>query len=178
MIAAPPGFEQALRDVAAREAPELETEVVAGAGSRSGSVACALAAAADAAVVVVHDAARPLVTAELIERCLAELDRRGCDGVVAAARATDAIKEADRGGRVTATLDRERLWAVQTPQAFRAASLRAALSSDALERAYDDAQLVEAAGGDVRIVEAPRDNLKVTTALDLRIAELLLAEAG
>jgi 2-C-methyl-D-erythritol 4-phosphate cytidylyltransferase len=175
VVAAPPGFENELAGLAEHAAPALAVEVVSGGASRSRSVANALAAA-DASIVIVHDAARPLVSAELVDRCVAELERSGCDGAVAAARATDTIKEADAGGHVIATLERGNLWAVQTPQAFRAEALRNALESGDLDRAYDDAQLVESAGGDVRIVEAPRDNLKVTTPLDLRIAALLLGE--
>jgi 2-C-methyl-D-erythritol 4-phosphate cytidylyltransferase len=77
---------------------------------------------------------------------------------------------------VLRTLDRGTLWSVQTPQVFWAEALRAALDTDeaTLATATDDAGLVEAAGGTVAIVEAPRENLKVTTALDLRVAELLL----
>jgi 2-C-methyl-D-erythritol 4-phosphate cytidylyltransferase len=155
----------------------LSVSVVTGGSSRSRSVANALAAAPAGAdeVVVVHDAARPLVTAALVDRCVERLQAWQCDGVIAAARATDTVKEADAGGRVIATLERGNLWAIQTPQVFRADVLRAAMASAELDRAYDDAQLVEAAGGDVRIVEAPRDNLKVTTPFDLRVAELLLA---
>jgi 2-C-methyl-D-erythritol 4-phosphate cytidylyltransferase len=178
VVAAPPGFESELAELVERAAPALAVEVVAGGASRSRSVANGLAAAAGASIVVVHDAARPLVSAELVDRCVTELERSGCDGAVAAARATDTIKEADAGGHVIATLERVNLWAVQTPQAFRAAALRDALTEGALDRAYDDAQLVESAGGDVRIVEAPRDNIKVTTPLDLRIADLLLGERG
>jgi 2-C-methyl-D-erythritol 4-phosphate cytidylyltransferase len=178
VVAAPHGYERELAGLAERAAPALAVEVVAGGASRSRSVANALGAAPDASVVIVHDAARPLVSPELVDRCVAELERSGCDGAVAAARATDTIKEADVGGHVIATLERGNLWAVQTPQAFRAGALRDALATGAVDGAYDDAQLVESAGGDVRIVEAPRDNLKVTTSLDLRMAELLLAERG
>jgi 2-C-methyl-D-erythritol 4-phosphate cytidylyltransferase len=126
--------------------------------------------------VVVHDAARPLVTAELVDKSVSQLERWGCDAVIAAARATDTIKEAGAGGRVTATLERSSLWAVQTPQTFRVEALRKAVDASELDRAYDDAQLVEAIGGDVRIVESSRDNLKITTPFDLRVAELLLEE--
>ena len=74
------------------------------------------------------------------------------------------------------TLDRGRLWAVQTPQVFRADALRDALDAgpERLAAATDDATLVESAGGTVRLVEAPPENLKVTTPLDLRIAEAIL----
>ena len=174
VIAAPPGYERALAALAAEAAPDLTATVVAGGESRSQSVANALAAAADE-VVVVHDAARPLVTAQLVDRCVERLERWRCDGVVAAARATDTVKEADAGGRVIATFERSSLWLIQTPQVFRANALRRAFASRDLTRATDDAQLVEENGGDVRVVEAPRENLKVTTGTDLRIAELLLA---
>jgi 2-C-methyl-D-erythritol 4-phosphate cytidylyltransferase len=175
VLAAPRGFEEELNRLAARAAPELVTQVVTGGTSRSRSVANALEAAGAASILVVHDAARPLVTPELVDRCLNRLEHWGCDAVIAAARTTDAVKEADAGGRVTATLERSRLWTVQTPQVFRGDALRSALTGADLDRAYDDAQLVESAGGDVRIVEAPRENLKVTTRFDLRVAEMLLS---
>jgi 2-C-methyl-D-erythritol 4-phosphate cytidylyltransferase len=176
VVAAPPGLEAQITDLAQRATGSLALEVVTGGPSRSESVARALARAGDASIVVVHDAARPLLTAALVDRCVSQLERWGCDGAVAAARATDTVKETDAGGRVIATLERGSLWLVQTPQVFRADVLRAALAEADLERAYDDAQLVEAAGGDVRIVEAPRDNLKITTSVDLLVAELLLSE--
>jgi 2-C-methyl-D-erythritol 4-phosphate cytidylyltransferase len=117
------------------------------------------------------------VTRELVERCVAEVEA-GWDGAIAAAPVTDTIKETDGHGRVLRTHDRSSLWAVQTPQAFRAAALRQALEADpdVLGAATDDASLVEAAGGSVRVVEAPRQNFKVTTAFDLRLAEQLLSE--
>lgn len=151
-------------------------ERVAGGRSRSESVRNALAAAPDAEIAVVHDAARPLVTVELVERCIAAIHAPGVDGAVAAAPVADTIKEADASGRVLQTLDRGALWAIQTPQVFWAPKLREALDVDAetLAGATDDAGLVERAGGTVAIVEAPAENLKVTTALDLRLAELLL----
>jgi len=153
---------------------------VAGGSSRSASVAAALAAAPHGDPVIVHDAARPLADTGLFTRALAELEAHACDAVVAAAPVTDTVKEAAPDGAVRRTLDRSRLWAVQTPQVFRRAALEAALAGgdDALAAATDDASLVEAAGGRVRIVAAPRENLKVTTALDLRVAELLLAQRG
>ncbi|MGH2979220.1 MAG: 2-C-methyl-D-erythritol 4-phosphate cytidylyltransferase, partial [Solirubrobacterales bacterium] len=175
VIAAPPQSVTALARLAADVAPGLRAHVVPGGDSRSESVARALAETPEQVeVVAVHDAARPLVTAELLDRCVSQLEHWGCDGVVAAARAVDTIKEADAGGRVLATLERSRLWAVQTPQAFQARSLARAMADGDLERVSDDAQLVEAAGGDVRIVEAPRQNFKITTAHDLRVAASLL----
>jgi len=148
---------------------------VAGGPSRSASVRNALAAAPEAEIAIVHDAARPLATTELAERCLSALEQ-GVDGAIAAARVTDTVKEASPERRVLRTLDRSALWAVQTPQAFRADALRRALDvgDEALAAATDDASLVEAAGGSVRIVEASRENLKITTEVDLRLAEVLL----
>jgi 2-C-methyl-D-erythritol 4-phosphate cytidylyltransferase len=176
VIAAPPDAVPELARLAADVTPGLRAHVVPGGDSRSESVARALSETPeDVEVVAVHDAARPLVTAELLDRCVAQLERWGCDGVVAAARTVDTVKEADAAGRVLVTFERDRLWAVQTPQAFRARPLARALAEGDLQWAYDDAQLVEAAGGDVRIVEAPRQNLKVTTAHDLRVAALLLS---
>jgi 2-C-methyl-D-erythritol 4-phosphate cytidylyltransferase len=152
-------------------------DLVTGGASRSESVRAALAAAPEATVAVVHDAARPLVTRELVEACIGALGA-GFDGAVAAARLSDTVKEADGEGRVMRTLDRSRLWSIQTPQAFVADVLRAALDADddALAGATDDASLVEAAGGSVRVVEAPPENIKVTRAIDLRLAEALLME--
>jgi 2-C-methyl-D-erythritol 4-phosphate cytidylyltransferase len=177
VIAAPPQAVAALARLAADVTPGLAAHVVPGGDSRSESVARALAETPEEVdMVAVHDAARPLVTAELLDRCVSQLEQWSCDGVVAAARAVDTVKEADAGGRVLATLERSRLWAVQTPQAFRVRPLARALADGDLERAYDDAQLVEEAGGDVRIVEAPRQNFKVTTAHDMRVAASLLSK--
>jgi 2-C-methyl-D-erythritol 4-phosphate cytidylyltransferase len=148
---------------------------VAGGPSRSASVRNALAAAPEAEVAVVHDAARPLVTHELVERCLTALTD-GVDGAIAGARVLDTVKEAAPDGRVLRTLDRSTLWAVQTPQVFRAEVLRRALDVDdeTLAAATDDASLVEARGGVVNVVEAPPENLKVTREVDLKLAEALL----
>jgi 2-C-methyl-D-erythritol 4-phosphate cytidylyltransferase len=147
---------------------------VEGGASRSASVRNALAAALEARTVVVHDAARPLVTKELVESCLAAL--MGVDGVTAAVPVTDTIKQAYPDGTVERTLDRSRLWAIQTPQVFRAAALRRALevSDEVLAAATDDASLVEAAGGSVRVVESPAENFKVTSHRDLAAAERIL----
>jgi 2-C-methyl-D-erythritol 4-phosphate cytidylyltransferase len=149
--------------------------VVAGGATRSASVRAALEAAPPGDVVV-HDAARPLVTPEHFREVIAALYSADC--AIAAAPVPDTIKEAGPDGRVVATLDRSRLWAVQTPQAFRRAALEHALAVDdgLLARATDDAWLVERTGGSVRVVESTPANFKVTTPHDLRVAELLLAD--
>ncbi len=162
------------RVVVAGPAGHLRPGWVEGGPSRSASVRNALAAAPEARTAVVHDAARPLVTRELVESCLAAL--MGVDGAIAAAPVTDTIKQAFPDGTVERTLDRSRLWAIQTPQVFRADALRRALDVDeaVLAGATDDASLVESAGGSIRVVEAPPENFKITSAADLARAESLL----
>jgi 2-C-methyl-D-erythritol 4-phosphate cytidylyltransferase len=190
MLAGRPMLEwslDALRAVAAVDrvvvaVPEGEhappgTQEVRGGAVRSGSVRAALAAGRGDPVVV-HDAARPLAEASLFERVLDELAAGGCDGAIAAAPVTDTVKRTGSDRLVKETLDRSSLWAVQTPQAFRRAALERALDADEsmLAAATDDAWLVERAGGTVKVVPAPPENLKVTTPVDLRVAELLLRE--
>lgn len=156
--------------------PDPDVIVVAGGAARSHSVRNALAAAPGDDAVLVHDAARPLAQASLFSRCLEALG--DADAAVAAAPVTDTVKETDAQGRVLVTLDRSRLWAVQTPQAFRRAALERALAQpdEVLAAATDDAGLVERSGGRVQVVAAPPANFKVTTPLDLRIADDLLRE--
>jgi 2-C-methyl-D-erythritol 4-phosphate cytidylyltransferase len=165
VVALPPGV----------PAPEGCVGVLGG-EVRSASVRAALAAASPQAdVVLVHDGARPLVTPTLIEAVLAGLD--GVDCAIAAARVSDTVKEADENAIVLRTLDRARLWSVQTPQVFTRTSLERALAMEAelVDAATDEAWLIERGGGRVRVVEAPAENLKVTTPRDLALAEQLLA---
>jgi 2-C-methyl-D-erythritol 4-phosphate cytidylyltransferase len=158
------------------------TTAVAGGTTRSESVRAALRAATDGDPIVVHDAARPLASPELFERALRELEQHDVDGVVAAAPVSDTIKQVGADGyTVHATLERSRLWAIQTPQVFKRAALTLAFEQtpdELLAAATDDAWLVERVGGIVRVVRADTENLKVTSRLDLRLAELLLAERG
>jgi 2-C-methyl-D-erythritol 4-phosphate cytidylyltransferase len=155
---------------------------VAGGATRSESVRAALSAAAsDADVVLVHDAARPLATPELFARAVDELARADADAVVAAVAVGDTIKQVSGAGRsVERTLDRSLLWAAQTPQVFRRRALDMALRApvELVTAATDDAWLVERMGGSVVVLPAHAENFKVTTALDLRLAELLLSERG
>jgi len=165
----------ALPAEAVGEAPE-GTVGVAGGAVRSESVRLALVAAGAGDPVIVHDAARPLASPELFERALSEIDSSGADAVIAAAPVSDTIKEVGDDGRTVArTLDRARLWAVQTPQVFRRGILERALESDhLLTQATDDAWLVERLGGTVHVIESGAVNIKVTEITDLRLAELLL----
>jgi 2-C-methyl-D-erythritol 4-phosphate cytidylyltransferase len=171
VVAAPPGEDDRVA--------EQGVVAVAGGEHRSESVANALALCGEE-LVVVHDAARPLVSAGLIDAIVEELaGEPDAAGVIAATPVTDTIKQADGEGGVDRTLDRSGLWAVQTPQAFRADALRKALADpDSLPDASDDAMLVERQGDRVVIHPASADNLKVTTPVDLRVAELLLRERG
>ncbi len=152
---------------------------VDGGAVRSDSVRRALAAAGAGDPVLVHDAARPLLTPELAAAVIAALERdEAADAAIAAVPVTDTVKRVAGDGSVSETLDRGRLWAVQTPQVFRRAALERALAVDPgeLARATDDAWLVERAGGRVIVVASSDQNLKVTTPLDLRVAEMLLRE--
>jgi 2-C-methyl-D-erythritol 4-phosphate cytidylyltransferase len=152
-----------------------DVAVVPGGASRSASVRAALAAAPPGDILV-HDAARPLATPAHFRDTLAALTEADC--AVAAAPVTDTVKEAGPDRLVVATLDRSRLWAIQTPQAFRREALERALAvrDEVLAQATDDAWLVERTGGTVRVVESTPANLKVTTPHDLKIAEHLLAD--
>jgi 2-C-methyl-D-erythritol 4-phosphate cytidylyltransferase len=192
LVACPPGH---VHDLGGHD-----LGVVDGGASRAQSVANALEAVGTE-LVAIHDAARPLVTPELVEGVIGALVADSeADGAIAATPVTDTIKRAVPGSpdpgtedrsrhfphqgvenvaiAVEETIDRGRLWAAQTPQAFRVEALRRALAADPAqaETATDEAMLIEAAGGRVLIHPAPPQNLKVTTPLDLRLAELLLAE--
>jgi 2-C-methyl-D-erythritol 4-phosphate cytidylyltransferase len=149
---------------AAQRADEPADVVVAGGAVRSASVRNGLGAVpAEAAIVVVHDAARPLAPASLFSAVI-DAVRAGADAAVPGLPVTDTIKQVD-GDRVVATLARERLVLVQTPQAFDAGALRAAHAGGA--EATDDAALVEAAGGRVVVVPGDPANTKITRRADL-----------
>jgi 2-C-methyl-D-erythritol 4-phosphate cytidylyltransferase/2-C-methyl-D-erythritol 2,4-cyclodiphosphate synthase len=154
------------------EEPEPAVDVVvAGAATRSGSVRAGLAAIpSDAAVVVVHDAARPLAQRSLFE-AVVDAVAAGADAALPGAAMVDTVRRRDGG-----TLDRDQLVAVQTPQAFRAGALRAAHGGS--PEATDDVALVEAAGGSVAVVDGDPRNRKITEPADLAVAEALLAETS
>ena len=153
---------------------------VIGGAERSDSVRCALAVIdEEAAVIVVHDAARPLASARLHESVVAAV-HAGADAAIPAIPVVDTIKrvrtDIDGSEVVADTLDRRELVAVQTPQAFRAAVLRRAHQS--ATNATDDAALVEADGGSVVIVAGERANIKITAPEDLAVASVLLSTLG
>ena len=173
MIAAPAEWEEPAILLAEELGAGKVSSVVTGGASRSESVREALAEVADdAAVVLVHDAARPLLPDEVIERVLAPLGE-GWDGVVPGLPVSDTVKRVE-GDRVVETLRRGELVAVQTPQAFIASVLREAVAGD-VSQASDCASLVEARGGRVKVVDGDPRLLKVTTAEDLALVETWLA---
>ncbi len=173
-----PGIEQIVLALPPGVPAPPGVTAVPGGRARSDSVRRALAAAGESDLVLVHDAARPLLSSELAEAVIAALQGdRSAEAAIAAVPVTDTIKRVDGEGAVSETLDRDQLWAVQTPQVFRRAALERALDvgEEELARATDDAWLLERRGGRVIVVKASAENLKVTTALDLQVAELLLS---
>ena len=169
VIAAPPDWEEPSILVAEEIAATKVSSAVTGGESRSESVRLALEEVPEeAAVVLVHDVARPLLPEEVIERVLAPLSE-GWDGVVPAVPLADTVKRVD-GDRVVETLPRDDLVAVQTPQAFLADTLRRAVSGD-VSSATDCASLVESQGGRIKVVEGDPRLLKVTHAGDLTLVE-------
>jgi len=154
------------------EATRATIEITPGGDTRQASVRAGLARVPpDAERIVVHDAARPLVTPAMIESILVAL--KGADGAICAVPLSDTLKKAT-DGVVEETMAREGLWRVQTPQAFDAKALRDAHASASEDDATDDAALIEARGGRVVIVPGDERNIKVTTPADLELAEALM----
>lgn len=173
VIAAPSGWEEPAILLAEEVGAGKVVTCVEGGVTRAESVRAALAEIPDDAdVILVHDAARPLVDDDVIERVLRPL-AEGWQGVVPALPLADTVKRV-RGDEVLETVDRGDLVSVQTPQAFLADILRTALGGDVAD-ATDCASLVEAAGGRVRIVPGDARLMKVTTPSDLELVERLLA---
>jgi 2-C-methyl-D-erythritol 4-phosphate cytidylyltransferase len=144
--------------------------LVQGGSTRSASVRAGLAAVPGSAqVIVVHDAARPLASTQLWKAVVSEVDA-GADGAIPVCQLRDTVRQRTEDGR-SVTLDRAALFAVQTPQAFRAPILRQAHSAGG--DATDDSALVEAVGGRIALVDGAAENLKVTTPADLVIASVL-----
>jgi 2-C-methyl-D-erythritol 4-phosphate cytidylyltransferase len=173
VVAAPPDWEEPAILLAEELVASKVAAVVTGGAARAESVRRALAEVPDdALVVLVHDAARPLVGDDVIERLLVRL-ADGVDGVVPGLPLSDTVKRVV-GGLVAETVDRDALVAVQTPQAFVADRLRSAYVGD-LSGATDCASLVERAGGQVAVVAGDPRLVKVTTAEDLQLVTRLLA---
>jgi 2-C-methyl-D-erythritol 4-phosphate cytidylyltransferase/2-C-methyl-D-erythritol 2,4-cyclodiphosphate synthase len=175
VVVAPAGWEEPAILLAEELIAAKVASVVTGGATRAESVRAGLAEVPDDAVVVlVHDGARPLVDDAVIERVLTPL-AEGFDGVVPTLHLADTVKRIE-AAVVVGTVDRTGLAVAQTPQAFTATALRAALDGD-LAGATDCSSLVERRGGRIRAVEGDVRLLKVTTASDLAVVEQLLAGA-
>jgi 2-C-methyl-D-erythritol 4-phosphate cytidylyltransferase len=172
VLVAPPGWEEPAILLAEELGCSKVRACVAGGSTRADSVRAGVAEVADdAAVVLVHDAARPLLPDEVVERVIAPLSE-GWDGVVPGLAVADTLKRVGADGGVAETVARDGLWAVQTPQAFPAETLRRAVAGGG--EATDCAGLVEAQGGRIKVVPGDARLLKVTTVEDLaRIASWL-----
>jgi 2-C-methyl-D-erythritol 4-phosphate cytidylyltransferase len=154
---------------------EADLIVVAGGDTRQDSVARALLALPeDVDVVLVHDAARPLVPAEVVDRVVAAV-RAGAPAVIPVLALVDTVKRVDATDRVIETPDRSLLRAVQTPQGFRRTLLQAAHAAADLDDATDDAGLVERSGVEVTCVPGHEEAFKITRPLDLLLAEAVVA---
>ena len=148
-------------------------KIVAGGNKRQDSVQAGLAVCdLDTRTVVIHDGARPLVTPELIAEVVKLGVRTGAATV--GRRMIDTVKSVDKGTTITKTESREKLWQVQTPQAFQFRVLRDAYKALGKNEVTDDCQAVEMNGGTVKIYESNRLNLKITTPDDLQVAAALL----
>ena len=169
VVAAPPGWEEPSILLSEELATTKVVACVTGGPTRAESVRAALAEVSDdALVVLVHDAARPLVDDAVVARVLGPLSE-GFDGAVPVLPIPDTVKRVE-DGVVVETVSRQSLFGAQTPQAFLAPSLRRAYAGD-LSGATDCASLVERAGGRVAVVEGDRRLLKVTTPEDLALVE-------
>jgi len=176
VVAAPVGWEEPAILLAEELTVTKVVSCIAGGATRADSVRAALEhVPEDALVVLVHDAARPLIDDAVIERVLAPLSL-GFDGAVPALPIPDTVKRVD-GGVVVETVTRDDLVSAQTPQAFLASSFRRALAAADVADATDCAWLVERAGGRVAIAEGDPRLLKVTTAADLALVEMLLTSS-
>ena len=147
--------------------------IVAGGNRRQDSVQAGLDACdLDTRYVLVHDGARPCVTSDLVSEVVKLVKRT--PAVAVGRRITDTVKRVDKGITVAGTEDRDRLWAVQTPQAFQAKTIRDAYRALGKAEVTDDCQAVELAGGVVKILESNALNFKITTVEDLQLASMLL----
>ena len=175
VVVAPPGWEEPVILLAEELGCGKVVASVAGGETRADSVRFGVGeVAADAAVIVVHDAARPLVSPELVERVVTPLSQ-GWDGAVPGLAVVDTVKRVGPDGAIVETVPRGDLVVVQTPQAFVADVLRRALASESASAATDCASLVEAQGGRVQVVDGDPRLLKVTSPEDLALVESWLA---
>lgn len=175
LVAAPAHEVDGVRQMLLEGVPDADIRVTAGGSTRQQSVSCALdLLPADVDIVLVHDAARPLVPAEVVERVIRAVDADGGpDGIVPVMPLVDTIREMV-GGSVGGVVDRDRLRIVQTPQGFLREALLAAHAAAAADNT-DDSGLVEAMGGRIESVDGHEEAFKITRPVDLLLAEAVLA---
>ena len=174
-ILSPEDMDDCLRDVIEQYRITKVKTLVAGGRERQDSVFHGLQKIGnDTAIVIVHDGVRPLVTPDLIREAVGHAKRGECIAVGVPIK--DTIKEVDENKIVSRTLERGRLWSIQTPQAFPVAILRRAYEESYRRKIYgtDDATLVERTGGTVRVIMGSYENIKITTPEDLILAEEIL----
>ncbi len=148
-------------------------KIVPGGAKRSDSVQAGLAACnLDTRFVVIHDGARPLIKSETIAEVVKVVRRAGA--VTLGRKMVDSVKRVDKGNVIAETIERDKLWAVQTPQAFNIKMLRKAYETLGDKEVTDDCQVVELAGEKVKVVENNNPNIKITTVEDLQFAGALL----
>ncbi len=181
LLAVREGEQGRLHELLARLRLAVPTTVVFGGDSRQASVACALGAlrCGDDAVVLVHDAVRPLLSTAVLHRVVAAVERHGA--AIAGLPATDTIKHVERtaqGALITATLPRENIVLAQTPQGARAGLLRRAIEEAEADgfAGTDEASLLERAGIPVAVALGEAANLKITRAADLQLAAWYLQQ--
>lgn len=146
-------------------------QIVIGGATRQASVYNALKACEEPDIVAIHDAARPLIKKEDIEKCLNKAIET--KAAIVGVKAVDTIKQADNNNKITATPDRNHLWYVQTPQIFDYKIVMQAHKKFEGQGFSDDAGLVEANGKDVYITEGSYSNIKITTKKDILLAQML-----
>lgn len=179
VVTVPAGMESRARAEVHTSGLEIPVKITAGGVERQDSVRIALGlTSAEAELIAVHDAARPFATPAMYSAVLAAAQRHG--GAIVGIPVADTLKHADQSGAIIATVARAALWQAQTPQAFRRALLVRAHERAAAERitATDDADLVERLGATVMTVAGTGLNFKITTAADLRLAELVAASGS
>lgn len=179
ILAVPPGHEaRCRREILEPFGLTVEALVPGGADRQASVYAGILRTAPETDLILVHDGARPLVSAALIREAVAAA--ADCGAAVVAVPVTDTIKVAGPDGRIAETPARGRLWAAQTPQVFRASLLREAHARALRDgvRGTDDSALVERLGHPVRLVPGSPENLKITTTADLVLAEQILRSRG
>ncbi|MDD6308682.1 MAG: 2-C-methyl-D-erythritol 4-phosphate cytidylyltransferase [Clostridia bacterium] len=162
------------RDIIAEEGFTKVRAVLRGGATRAASVYAGISAAEDASMVVIHDAARPLVTPEIIERVVQSAEEHGA--AIVAVPVVDTIKETENGF-ITKTVKRDKLYGAQTPQVFARQTILHAIEKYG-EDITDDASAAEQAGIPVAIVAGSYENIKVTTPFDMAVCEMILRRRG